>query len=48
LIERVELADGSIFTDRKTVKALGDYFAAINSEEINAKANPSEPPSPPK
>ncbi len=40
LIESVEYTDGSVFTDRNTVKALEDYFININSEEINLMANP--------
>lgn len=50
LVESVEFTDGSVFSDRKTVKALGDYFIDINSAEIDSRANPddavpSKPPS---
>jgi hypothetical protein len=41
LVESVEFADGSVFNDRKTVKALEGYFVDINSEEINSRANPN-------
>ncbi len=41
LVENVEYTDGSVFSDRKTVKGLDDYFVDINSEEINSKANPN-------
>jgi hypothetical protein len=42
LVAAVEYTDGSVFDDRKTVKALGDYFTDINSAEINSKANPND------
>ncbi len=40
MIERVEYTDGSVFSDKGTIKALGDYFVDINYEEINSKADP--------
>jgi hypothetical protein len=38
VVAKVEYADGSAFSDMKTVKALTDYFVDINSEAIDSKA----------
>jgi hypothetical protein len=38
VVAKVEYADGSAFSDMKTVKALTDYFVDINSEAIDSRA----------
>jgi hypothetical protein len=38
VVAKVKYADGSAFSDMKTVKALTDYFVDINSEAIDSRA----------
>jgi hypothetical protein len=38
VVAKIEYADGSAFSDMKTVKALTDYFVDISSEAIDSRA----------